>query len=104
MRLPPQYLAGILLALGAFAQSASAQTISLSPTRTAAKIAIHHADPWMVKAMLEGMQVNSPEIGSIAGLGGVMARAASTAAAYFQDGYLVVNPTDNSLWYFPKKH
>jgi hypothetical protein len=71
-------------------------------TRAPFRIQIRHADPWMVKAMLEGMPIRTPEISSLPGFAGVVANGANTGAGkLLQDGFLVVNPTDNSLWYYP---
>lgn len=65
------------------------------------RLPIRHADPWMVKAMLEGMQVNSPEISTIPGFRGFDLQNAVNA--FFRNGRLVVNATDNSLWFFPNR-
>jgi len=67
------------------------------------RIQIHHADPWAVKAMLEGMQITTPEISSIPGFKGITAAAGASMNKLLKSGYLVVNPTDNSLWLFPDK-
>ena len=66
---------------------------------------ISHADPWVVKAMIEGSAIYSPELGTIAHLlGGTGAPSPlmGTANSLLQDGFLVVNPNDNSLWWYPK--
>lgn len=67
------------------------------------RIQIRHADPWAVKAMLEGLQITTPEISTLTGFRGVGAAAGSAATKLLKSGYLVVNPTDNSLWLFPSK-
>ena len=62
-----------------------------------------HADPWTIKAMIEGTATRSPETSTLPGFGGPIAKAANAAVnRVLRDGYLVVNPTDNSLWYVPK--
>lgn len=65
------------------------------------KIQIRHADPWAVKAMLEGMPITSPEISTLPGFKGVAAGASAGLTKFLKSGHLVVNPTDNSLWLFP---
>lgn len=66
------------------------------------RIPIRHADPWMIKALLEGMPVRSPEMSTQPGFQGV-GQAANTAASLLKSGRLVVNPTDNSLWFYPDR-
>jgi len=77
-------------------------------SRGPVKLPIHHADPWAVKAMLEGSSISQPELSTIRALRGGGAasggnNAQGASSAYLQDGFLVVNPTDNSLWWYPKK-
>jgi len=70
------------------------------------KFQIHHADPWAVKAMLEGSGPSSPELSTLWLLGGANQARTNQAAIgnpLLTDGYLVVNPTDNSLWWYPGK-
>ena len=67
------------------------------------RIAVRHADPWAVKAMLEGIAIRNPEMSTLPGFQG-LGQAANTAASLIQNGRLVVNPTDNSLWYFPNRN
>lgn len=71
------------------------------------KFTIRHADPWSVKAMLEGGSIGSPEqstlwqlLGGSNRSGGNMSNGGSPILG---DGFLVVNPTDNSLWWYPKR-
>ncbi len=67
------------------------------------RLKIRHADPWAVKALLEGFQLRSPELSTIAlitGNGGLMGAAAGQA--FFKSGRFMVNPTDNSLWFIPE--
>lgn len=73
-----------------------------SADATPFRIPVRHADPWMVKAMLEGIPVRSPEMSAMPGFQG-LGQATNAAVAFLQNGKLVVNPTDNSLWYFPNR-
>ncbi len=74
--------------------------------RVPVKFAIHHADPWSVKAMIEGTAIDTPELSSVRqliGAGNLLASGANGAGSpLLEDGFLVVNPTDNSLWWYPK--
>jgi len=75
-------------------------------TRVPVKLPIHHADPWAVKALIEGTNLQQPELSSIWGVRGGNAagnNSQTTNSPLLKDGYLVVNPTDNSLWWYPKK-
>lgn len=71
--------------------------------RTPVRLPIRHADPWLVKAMLEGIQIRTPEMSSLPGFAGLMAGAANGAQGFIKNGFLMVNPTDNSLWFIPDK-
>ena len=96
----------LLVTLGSLAVVAQGQIIPENASGPV-RIPIRHADPWFVKAMLEGMEVKSPEISTIMlvmGMGQGAAQAASNATnSLFKGGKLVVNPGDNSLWFFPDK-
>ncbi len=74
------------------------------------RIAVRHADPYMIKALLEGRSVSAPEISTIMGMMGMNGGASQSAQqgldqanAIFKDGFFIVNPTDNSLWFYWKK-
>ena len=68
------------------------------------RIYIKHADPWFIKAMLEGTAVNQPELSTILGFAGIPDKESSLLESLFGvQGRLVVDPTDNSLIFFPKK-
>ena len=72
--------------------------------RVPVRLQIRHADPWMVKALIEGASISQPELSTIWGVrGGGTNRGANNAqgSSLLKDGYLVVNPTDNSLWWYP---
>ena len=64
------------------------------------RIAVQHADPWMIVAMLEGRPVVSPEISTLFGALGMPPQVAQGLNSLFK-GKFVVNPTDNSIWFFP---
>ena len=88
-----------LIALALTSVSAMGQT-SPRPVR----IAVRHADPWAIKAMMEGGSIVSPEISTLLNRLGQPAAAAAVAGAsnLLMGGVLFVNPTDNSLWWVPK--
>lgn len=88
------FLSFCLCAIGA---SAFAQFSKPAPIR----LQIRHADPWFIKGILEGLPMRQPEISTYPGFGGLGAATAQGAAKFFSNGKLVVNPTDNSLWFFP---
>lgn len=68
------------------------------------RIPIRHADPWAIRAMLEGQQLRSPEISTLGGVAGAVGTAAKVGVNMFlQSGHLIVNPTDNSLWFYPDR-
>ena len=88
-----------ILALGAVAIGLSQQAPQ------AFRIPVRHADPWMIKAMLEGQAVRSPELSCAVGIGGLGAAviaAINATGSILRDGILVVNAADNSLWWMPK--
>lgn len=77
--------------------------------RTPVKLPIRHADPWAVKALIEGTSISQPELSTIIGmLGGAANRSSNNTqganSPLLKDGFLVVNPTDNSLWWYPKRN
>lgn len=88
-----------LLAL-AVAGGAIAQDL---PKRTPVPIQfkIRHADPWFIKGLLEGQNLISPELSTIIGFMGFPEAGTNAVNRLFTGGRLVVNPTDNSLWFFP---
>ena len=65
---------------------------------------VDHGDPWQIKALLEGLQVSQPELSTILGFAGVPDKESSLIESIFGGkGKLVVNPTDNSILFFPDK-
>ena len=93
----------VLLMVSAFGTLGTSRQLS---ERVPVKFVIRHADPWAVKAMIEGTATDSPEISSVRNLIGAGTLLASntngSGSALLQAGFLVVNPTDNSLWWYPK--
>jgi hypothetical protein len=68
------------------------------------RLKIRHADPWFVKAMLEGTPVMSPELSLVALASGNTAAIGMAAAQNrIQNGFLIVDPADNSLWFVPNR-
>lgn len=88
---------GVLWAVTLVAPAQSLPTVKRDPIR----LRIRSADPWAVKAMLEGQALQQPEISTIPGFGGLAASTTRAASAFFGSGKLIVNPTDNSLWFLP---
>jgi hypothetical protein len=76
---------------------------AMADVPTPVRIPIRHADPWMVKALLEGIAVKSPEMSTLPGFQGLGQNAANAAGGFLRGGSLRVNPTDNSLWFFPDR-
>ncbi len=66
------------------------------------RIPVRHADPWMIKAMMEGRPIAAPELSASIGIGGMVGQMISAVGSLIQNGVLIVNPTDNSLWWLPK--
>jgi hypothetical protein len=68
------------------------------------RIYVMHADPWAVKALIEGTPISQPELSTILGFAGIPSKESSFIESIFGgQGTLVVNPTDNSILFFPKK-
>lgn len=84
-----------LASIGAVAQEAPKRS------REPFRIRVRHADPWFVKAMLEGVAVSQPELSSIPGFQGIGQAATNGVRGLLSGGKLIVNPTDNSLWFYP---
>ena len=79
----------------------SAQVPVLRIRKQPVRIPVRHADPWAVKTMLEGGQLQFPELSTILALMGRAPPASSGGTSLIEDGKLVVNPADNSLWFIP---
>ncbi len=67
------------------------------------RIRVLHADPWFLKALFEGARPSCPEVSQMLVLGFPVMLATAQAAALFQGGRWIVNPTDNSLIWVPDK-
>jgi hypothetical protein len=80
-----------------------ATSVAMADVPAPIKIPVRHADPWMIKALLEGMAVQSPEMSSLPGFQGLGQNAGNAVGSFIRGGRLVVNPTDNSLWFFPDR-
>lgn len=63
---------------------------------------IYHADPWTVKALLEGQALLSPEMSTLLTSLGAPPQAGNTLNGLFKDGKFVINAADNSLYWFPE--
>lgn len=63
------------------------------------RIRVNHADPWFIVAMLEGWNPMSPELSTI--FNAIGAPQAGTALNRLFKGKFIVNPTDNSILFFP---
>ena len=91
-------LGSVLLAAAAFGQSRG------SGEGAFVRIPVFHADPWAVKALLEGNSISQPELSTILGFAGVPDKDSSLIEDLFGGkGRIVVNPTDNSLLFIPTK-
>ena len=89
-----------LLAAFVSASFAQSETSGLPYVR----IRIMHADPWAVKALLEGTAFNVPELSTILGFAGVPDKDSELVQSVFGGkGKIVVNSTDNSLLFIPEK-
>jgi hypothetical protein len=71
------------------------------PAKHAVRIPIRHADPWFVKGLVEGQPLVMPELSTIFGLFGAPPQSAGQVNGLFAGGHFLVNPTDNSLWWYP---
>ena len=89
----------------AFVLSALVLLSAVASAQRPIRIPVRHADPWAIKSMMEGRPIVSPEISQLLLLGGQTGTAAAVAAGanLLMGGVLFVNPTDNSLWWYPAK-
>jgi hypothetical protein len=95
---------GIFLVAGlALAGAACGQALPVrDETRRPVRIPIRYADPYAVRAMIEGVAISSPEMSTLALLMGTPAGPPVAAGiGFLRSGRLMVNPTDNSLWWIP---
>jgi hypothetical protein len=67
------------------------------------RVRVMSADPWFVKAMLEGVAINQPELSTILGFAGVPDQESALLTGLLGGkGKIVVDPTDNSLIFIVK--
>jgi len=92
---------GICIILAATAAMATAQIPRITVRRQPIRIQIRHADPWAIKIMLEGGQIQSPELSTILALMGGQPPQSNGGNSLYPDGKFLVNPADNSLWFIP---
>jgi hypothetical protein len=95
-------LAALALSATAVGMAGAMQGLQIT-TSEPVRIKIRHADPWAVKAMLDGQPLVSPELSTVFNLLGMPPAAAQGVNSFFTGGHLIVNPTDNSLWFYPDK-
>jgi hypothetical protein len=88
-----------LLALAATTGVLAQQPSGFRPQ--AYRIPVRHADPWAIKFLLEGRDLVSPEISTVFAFMGVPPAAGDAINGLVRNGRLIVNPIDNSLWFYP---
>lgn len=86
----------VLLAFGA-ATLASAQ----KPAPTPVKIKVRHGDPWAIAALLQGQPLSQPEISTVLGFMGVPTPPVTGVGSLIQNGRIIINPADNSIYFTP---
>jgi len=68
------------------------------------RVKVYHADPWAIKAMIEGTPIDRPELSTVLGFAGVPDKDSSLIEEMFGGkGRILVNPTDNSLIFIPDR-
>jgi len=92
-----------LIALGiALMPFAFGQGSQVKVRRQPVQIRVRHADPWAIKALLEGQSITAPELSTVLALMGMPAGATQgSGKPLFDDGKFIINPADNSLWFIP---
>ncbi len=86
----------VLGLLASFVGSALAQDVIAGKV---VRIRVNHADPWFIVAMLENWGITSPELSTL--FNSIGAPQAGNALNRLFKGKFVVNPTDNSILFFP---
>ncbi|HTQ10610.1 MAG TPA: hypothetical protein VMI31_11100 [Fimbriimonadaceae bacterium] len=82
--------------------AASAMLFAQGPTFY--RVRVRHADPWAIKALIEGTPIARPELSTILGFAGVPDKDSALIEEMFGgQGRLLVNPTDNSLIFIPDR-
>lgn len=69
------------------------------PERTVVRYRIMHGDPYLIVALIQGLEVTSPEISTLFNFAGVPTTIPDDA--FIPKGRIVVDPTDNSIIYMP---
>jgi hypothetical protein len=92
----------VLIALGICVPAICTQT-QIRRRYDPVRIPVRYADPWFIKAMLEGRQIWTPELSTITGFMGWPAETGDMVNRLFEGGKLLVNPTDSSLWFYPDR-
>lgn len=87
---------GVILMPFAFGQGSQ-----IKLRRQPVQIRVRHADPWAIKAMLEGQSLQFPELSTVLAVMGMPPQASQGGKPLFDDGKFIVNPADNSLWFIP---
>jgi hypothetical protein len=65
---------------------------------------VYHGDPYLIKALLQGTQVMQPELSTLLNFAGIPDKDSDLITSLFGGaGRIVINPTDNSLLFFPTK-
>ena len=82
-----------LIALTVFGTAAFGQTKRLVRFR------IMHADPYLVKSLLEGQGILSPEMSTMLDFVGAPAGAGDALRGLFKGGKFMVNAADNALFW-----
>ncbi len=65
------------------------------------KFPVMSADPYLIKTLLEGGQADAPEMSTLWLLRGMPRNTGAGGKGLLDGGHLIVNPTDNALWWFP---
>ena len=94
-------LSVLALCLGSAPAAAVPQLQSPLPARRPIRIPVRSADPWFIKFALEGQRLVSPELSTLFFLMGAPQGSGNAVNTLFDGGKLLVNPTDNSLWWYP---
>jgi len=89
------------LSLGSVSAAAIPQQQPPLPAKHPIRIPVRSADPWFIKFALEGQKLVSPELSTLFFLMGAPQGTGSAVNTLFDGGKLLVNPTDNSLWWYP---
>lgn len=75
----------------------------LAPLGIPVRIQVYHADPYLIVSLLEGRQVPFPEMSTLAIFRFQPRQGGQQGQGFYPEGTFIVNPTDNSIWYLPKR-